>query len=111
MDRRPVIILGLLLCLPASAAPQADSGPPADILAVRNIEIIFHTAGSVLPNKDLDLMMSLYADDVVLTDTAHDNKLYQAKNKYALTGRTSAVYSAPSITGLVTRRQCELRVA
>ena len=76
MNRRPVIVLGLLLCLPAFAAPQGDSGPPADILAVRNIEIIFHTAGSVLPSKDLDLMMSLYADDIVLTDTAHDNKVY-----------------------------------
>jgi len=53
----------------------------ADILAVRNIEIIFHTAGSVLPSKDLDLMMSLYADDVVLTDTAHDNKVYQGKEQ------------------------------
>jgi ketosteroid isomerase-like protein len=81
MHRRSVIMLGLLLCLPAFAAPQGDSGPPADILAVRNIEIIFHTAGSVLPNKDLDLMMSLYADDVVLTDTAHDNKVYQGKEQ------------------------------
>jgi hypothetical protein len=81
MYRVPTIILGLLLCLPAFAAPRSDSGPPADILAVRNIEIIFHTAGSVLPNKDLDLMMSLYADDVVLTDTAHDNKVYQGKEQ------------------------------
>jgi SnoaL-like domain len=81
MNRVRITILGLLLCLPAFAAPQGDSGPPADILAVRNIEIIFHTAGSVLPNKDLDLMMSLYADDVVLTDTAHDNKVYQGKEQ------------------------------
>jgi hypothetical protein len=81
MNRRPVYILGLLLCFPAFAAQQGDSGPPADILAVRNIEIIFHTAGSVLPSKDLDLMMSLYADDVVLTDTAHDNKVYQGKEQ------------------------------
>jgi hypothetical protein len=58
MNRRPFIVLGLLLCLPVFAAPQGDSGPPADILAIRNIEIIFHTAGSVLPSKDLDLMMS-----------------------------------------------------
>jgi hypothetical protein len=78
---RPFIILGLLLCLPALAEPQGDSGPPADILAVRNIEITFHTAGSVLPNKDLDLMMSLYADDAVLTDTAHDNKVYRGKEQ------------------------------
>jgi hypothetical protein len=81
MKRRPFIILGLLLCLPAFAAPTNDSGPPADILAVRNIEIIFHTAGSVLPSKDLDLMMSLYADDAVLTDTAHDNKVYRGKEQ------------------------------
>lgn len=78
---RPFIVIALLLCLPAFADPQSDSGPPADILAVRNIEIIFHTAGSVLPNKDLNLMMSLYADDAVLTDTAHDNKVYQGKEQ------------------------------
>jgi hypothetical protein len=72
-------IIGLLLCMPVFAAPQGDSGPPADILAVRNIEIIFNTAGSVLPSKDLDMMMSLFADDAVLTDTAHDNKVYRGK--------------------------------
>src|ERR1700722_13508872 len=81
MNRRPLIVLGLLLCLPVFAAQQNDSGPPADILAVRNIEIIFHTAGSVLPTKDLDLMMSLFADDAVLTDTAHDNKVYRGKEQ------------------------------
>ncbi len=53
MNRRPFIILGLLLWLPALAEPQGDSGPPADILAVRNIEITFHTAGSVLPSRIL----------------------------------------------------------
>jgi hypothetical protein len=77
---RPFILV-LLLCLPALAEPQGDSGPPASILAVRNIEITFYTAGSVLPNKDLDLMMSLYADDAVLTDTAHENKVYRGKEQ------------------------------
>src|ERR1700721_1606519 len=81
MDRRPFIILGLLLCLPAFALPPGDSGPPAYILAVRNIEIIFPPAGSVLPSKDLDLMMSLFSDDAVLTDTAHDNKVYRGKEQ------------------------------
>ena len=42
MKRRPSIILGLL-CLPAVAAPTNGSGPPADIFAVRNIEMIFQT--------------------------------------------------------------------
>ena len=74
------------LCWAASAVAFAgglptDSGPPADVLQLRNIEVIFHTAGSVLPKKDLDLMMSLYADDAVLTDTAHGNKVYQGKDQ------------------------------
>jgi ketosteroid isomerase-like protein len=78
---RAFVLLGLLLCLPASADSPNDSGPAADILAVRNIEIVFHTAGSVLPSKNLDLMMSLYAADAVLTDTAHDNKVYRGKEQ------------------------------
>jgi ketosteroid isomerase-like protein len=74
------------LCWVASAAALAgnaamDSGSAADVLQLRNIEITFHTAGSVLPNKDLDLMMGLYADDAVLTDTAHGNKVYQGKDQ------------------------------
>jgi hypothetical protein len=67
MIRLTLCVSALLLCWPVFAASANDSGPPADILAVRNIEIIFHTAGSVLPTKDLDMMMSIYADDVVLT--------------------------------------------
>ena len=58
-----------------------DQGPPVDVLAVRNVEIIFHQAGSVLPNKALDLMMSLYADDAVLTDTSHGDKVYTGKEQ------------------------------
>lgn len=58
-----------------------DQGRPADVLAVRNVEITFHRAGSVLPNKDLDLMMSLYADDAALTDTSHADKLYKGKEQ------------------------------
>jgi hypothetical protein len=78
------ILLGLFWVASAAAlagtAPM-DSGSPADVLQLRNIEVTFHTAGSVLPNKDLDLMMSLYADDAVLTDTAHGNKIYQGKDQ------------------------------
>ena len=74
--KRFLAMLGLVLVTPALAASQADRGPPRDVLAVRNVEVVFHTAGSVLPEKSLDLMMSIYADDAVLTDTAHDNKVY-----------------------------------
>jgi hypothetical protein len=74
------------LCWLASAAAlagtgPADSGSPADVLQLRNIEVTFHMAGSVLPDKDLELMMSLYAEDAVLTDTAHGNKVYQGKDQ------------------------------
>lgn len=74
-----LLMLGLLLVMPALAGSQGDRGTPADILALRNVEVTFHTAGSVLPEKNLDLMMSIYADDAVLTDTAHDNKVYSGK--------------------------------
>jgi ketosteroid isomerase-like protein len=72
------ICLTLFLGLTA-AAPAASQEDAADILAVRNVEIQFHQAGSVLPQKNLDLMMSLYADDAVLTDTAHGDKQYKGK--------------------------------
>lgn len=79
--KNPFIVLGLLVAMPALAASQGDRGPPADVLSVRNVEVTFHTAGSVLPEKNLDLMMSIYADDAILTDTAHDNKVYQGKSE------------------------------
>ena len=75
------LTLGLALSLSAVAASEGDRGPPGDVLAVRNVEITFHTAGSVLPEKSLDLMMSIYADDAVLTDTGHDNKVYNGKDQ------------------------------
>jgi hypothetical protein len=72
------------LCGSASLATPydgADVGRPADILALRNVEITFHTAGSVLPQKNLDLMMSIYTPNAVLIDTAHGNKVYSGKDQ------------------------------
>jgi hypothetical protein len=74
-------LVWLLLAAMCSAADQPDKGDPADILKVRNVEVAFHRAGSVLPDKNLDLMMSLYAQDAVLTDTAHGNKVYAGKDQ------------------------------
>jgi ketosteroid isomerase-like protein len=73
------LVVWLLFPAMAAAAVQTDQGSPADILQIRNVEVTFHRAGSVLPSKDLNLMMSLYADDAVLTDTAHANKVYAGK--------------------------------
>ena len=77
--KSPFLTLVLALVTPAFAGSAADRGPPPDVLAVRNVEVTFHTAGSVLPEKSLDLMMSIYADDAMLTDTAHDNRIYTGK--------------------------------
>ncbi len=74
-----ILVLSLLLGAPALAGEEVARGPPAEVLAVRNVEVTFHPAGSVLPEKKLDLMMSIYAQDAVLTDTAHDNKVYRGK--------------------------------
>lgn len=66
---------------PATPYDGVDVGSPADILALRNVEITFHTAGSVLPQKSLEVMMSLYAPDAVLIDTAHGNKVYSGTDQ------------------------------
>ncbi len=79
MKRTLFLVLGLVLGTSTLAGSQADRGPPADVLAVRNVEVTFHTAGSVLPEKNLDLMMSIFDEDAMLTDTAHDNKVYTGK--------------------------------
>jgi len=44
-------------------------------------------------------MMSLFADDAMLTDTAHDNEVYRGKDQVRTYWPTSAVHSVPSITG------------
>jgi hypothetical protein len=83
------ILAGLALVVaigfgaPALSAPWdgQDEGKPADILALRNVEITFHESGSSLPAPSLDRMMSLYADDAELIDTAHGNKSYKGKTQ------------------------------
>ena len=79
MRRHVVAICLTMLFGVAAAAPAVAQENAADTLAVRNVEIQFHQAGSVLPQKNIDLMMSLFADDAVLTDTAHDNAQYKGK--------------------------------
>ena len=106
MKRHLFLVLVLALAVQALAGSQGDHGPPADVLAVRNVEVTFHTAGSVLPEKNLDLMMSIFGDDVVLTDTAHDNKVYTGKAEVRRYWADVSGRSAPSITGSATRPQC-----
>ncbi|MGH9641989.1 MAG: hypothetical protein ACRD3Q_06145, partial [Terriglobales bacterium] len=100
------LVLGLVLVMPALAGSQGDRGPPADILAVRNIEVTFHTAGSVLPEKSADLMIGIYADDAVPTDTAHDNKVYTGKAEVRRYWADVSGPFCPSVTGSATRARC-----
>jgi SnoaL-like domain len=59
------LILGAITALTMSlVAYAADEGSPEDFMQIHNIEIAFHKAGST---KDLNLMLSLFTDDAVLT--------------------------------------------
>jgi hypothetical protein len=52
------------LCISSAAGAANTEDNPADLMALHNVEIVFHQAAST---KDLDLMMSLFADGATLT--------------------------------------------
>ena len=69
MRKAPMIGLALALSLAAcgsgrDAASQAALQKRADVLAIEQIEVNWHKASST---KDIDLMMSLWAEDATLT--------------------------------------------
>lgn len=76
-----LLVFGFFLAAWTAMAADSAKDNAADILKVRNVEVAFHQAGSWLPKPDLDAMMGLYADDAVLTDTAHGNKVYNGKQQ------------------------------
>ncbi len=67
-----VAIAVLAIAVPLGAAPSAN---PSDLLAIHDVEIVFHKAAST---KDLDLMLSLFADDAILSA---GGKTYTGKNE------------------------------
>jgi hypothetical protein len=52
------------LCISSAAGAAATEENPADLMALHNVEIVFHQAAST---KNLDMMMSLFADGATLT--------------------------------------------
>ena len=69
MRKAPMIGLALALSLAAcgsgrDAASQAALQKRADVLAIEQIEVNWHKASST---KDIDLMMSLWAEDATFT--------------------------------------------
>ena len=65
-DFRKVLLAAVTIVTAPSAFANVitEWNNPADLFALHNVEIIFHRAAST---KDLGLMMSLFADDAVLT--------------------------------------------
>lgn len=68
-----IAIAALYTSSVAGAAATEES--PADLMALHNVEIVFHQAAST---KDLDLMMSLFADGATL---AVEGKTYTGKDQ------------------------------
>jgi hypothetical protein len=52
------------LCINSAAGAANTEENPADLMALHNVEIVFHQAAST---KNLDMMMSLFADGATLT--------------------------------------------
>jgi hypothetical protein len=74
MKRALIISAILALCLPGVAIAGTEEDAD-DFMQIHNIEIVFHKAGTT---KDLDLMMSLFADDATITS---GGKTYREKDQ------------------------------
>ena len=78
IDRRSALGIGALgsvaLCTSLTMAASEEFNP-IDFMELHQVEIIFHTAAST---KNLDLMMSLFADDASLTS---GGKTYAGKEQ------------------------------
>ena len=62
--QRAIVALGVLAALSLSVPSRAaDEEKPEDFMQLHQVEIAFHEAGST---KNLELMLSLFADDAVL---------------------------------------------
>ena len=73
--RWSVLALTATIALSFGVVPAAATEENAeDFMAIHKIEIIFHEAGTT---KNLDLMMSLFAEDATLTSAG---KTYQGKD-------------------------------
>jgi hypothetical protein len=89
--RWSVLALTATIALSFGVAPAAATEENAeDFMAIHKIEIIFHEAGTT---KNLDLMMSLFAEDATLTSAG---KTYQGKDQQdLLAGRWAVPTSEP----------------
>ena len=70
------LVLPAIIAIAFSLASQAATEENAeDFMGIHKIEIVFHEAGTT---KNLDLMLSLFADDATLTS---GGKTYKGKDE------------------------------
>jgi hypothetical protein len=72
--KRVIVFTMLVLCLAGGTKSNAEENP-ADFVEIHKIEITFHEAGTT---KNLDLMLSLFADDATITS---GGKTYSGKEQ------------------------------
>src|SRR5580692_6175807 len=72
--KRTLMIAILAFCLSSPAIADTEENAE-DFMGIHKIEIVFHEAGTT---KNLDLMMSLFADDATLTS---GGKTYKGKDQ------------------------------
>jgi hypothetical protein len=81
----------LALCLSGVAIAETEEDAE-DFMQIHNIEIVLHEAGTT---KNLDLMMSLFADDATITS---GGKTYSGKDQIRALAISRAL-SAPEPVG------------
>ena len=72
--KRVIVFTMLVLCLAGGTKSNAEENA-ADFMQIHKIEITFHEAGTT---KNLDLMLSLFADDATITS---GGKTYSGKEQ------------------------------
>lgn len=88
--RKSLVIMGMLAALSLPTVCWADEENAEDFMNLHQIEIAFHEAGST---RNLELMLSLFSDDAVLTarsktPTGEEQvKTYTVKSRLSNTGR------------------------
>jgi hypothetical protein len=87
--KRYVSALGAVALFTSLASAGSEESNPVDFMELHRVEIVFHTAAST---KNLDMMMSLFADDASLTS---GGKTYTGKEQVRGYFTTVAGYFQP----------------
>jgi len=98
------IVATAALCIASHAGAGPNDENVADVFALHNVEVVFHQAAST---KDLDLMMSLFADGATLSA---GGKTYSGKDQVRSYIATVAVPFQPQNRRVAYRPAKRIRV-